>query len=189
MPAAGDWEARAARAWPCALAGADAAIPPPEHFFELVAAERLASGPRPSTPACDGDAPPAARSQWLEPLRRVGDVVGGAMTVVAGGMLHALSDLAGKIGIADEVWTHGYRDVTGLPQVGDEAWRSSSWRTCAARSLHVAAAAATNWNYDDVLLWWLVASRSIVVGRARAVVAASSSIDHTPRSGVGNRPH
>lgn len=121
VPAAADWQARAARAWQNALIGADVPMPPTDHFFEHVDPERLASGPRLSAPELGAAEEPAPRSRLAAALWHAGEAVGGALADVAGGALHALSEAFGGAGIADEVWTNWYRDITGLPQPADEA--------------------------------------------------------------------
>jgi hypothetical protein len=121
VPGTSDWEAKATRAWQNALIGADLPIPPPDLFHEHVAADRLAQGPRIGMPDLGAPEESPRRSRLGAALHRAGEVVGGALADVAGGALHALSEAFGRAGIADEVWTNWYREVTGLPQPAEEA--------------------------------------------------------------------
>ncbi|HEY0136873.1 MAG TPA: hypothetical protein VGB85_22480 [Nannocystis sp.] len=64
----------------------------------------------------------AAKRAWENAaLHRVGEAVGGALANVAGGALYALMEAFGRAGIAEEVWTHWYRDLEGVPGAVDEA--------------------------------------------------------------------
>lgn len=121
VPGAAEWEAKATRAWQDASIGADAPIPPPEHFFEHIAPDRLARGPQISTPELGEAEELPKRSRLGAALHAIGEAVGGAVTDAAGAALHGLSELAGRAGVADEVWTNWYRDVTGLPEPAEQA--------------------------------------------------------------------
>lgn len=119
-PGAQAWADKAERAWHDAMAGASAAIPPPAVFHALIEAATRLVGPQTSHPQVG--APPVAptKGRVAGVMHRLGERIGGELTDAAGDALEAVSDLVAATGVADEVWTNWYREVTGI-DAADEA--------------------------------------------------------------------
>ncbi|MBL9105463.1 MAG: hypothetical protein JNL82_31295 [Myxococcales bacterium] len=120
QPDAHAWASKAEQAFNNFVIGAADSSPSPELFHALVDAAGRIVGPRISHPQVGASAPATARTGVAGALHRLGERVGAELTDAAGEALEAISDVVGSTGIADEVWTNWYHQVTGV-RAADEA--------------------------------------------------------------------